>query len=113
MSTFEAVIAFIIIGLLVVWFCIYLWRDIRDRSVRQRSIASALKVYRCLWGLSTTGITSIAQKNAPTGGRLSGHGSDETPFGDEEGDSVTKALCPCCADFRDRRHFLHSKKSAC
>jgi predicted permease len=34
MSTFEAVIAFIIIGLLVVWFCIYLWRDIRDRSER-------------------------------------------------------------------------------
>jgi hypothetical protein len=32
MSTFEAVIAFIIIGLLVIWFCIYLWRDIRDRS---------------------------------------------------------------------------------
>jgi hypothetical protein len=33
----------------------------------------------------------------------------ETPFGDEERDSVTKTLCPCCADFRDRRHFLHRK----
>ena len=32
-----------------------------------------------------------------------------TPFGDEERDSVTKTLCPCCTDFRDRRHFLHRK----
>jgi hypothetical protein len=34
MSTLEAVIATIIVGLLVVWFCIYLWRDRRDRSQR-------------------------------------------------------------------------------
>ena len=39
---------------------------------------------------------NLGEKNAPTEGRLSGQGSDKTPFGDEERMSVTKTYIPAC-----------------
>jgi hypothetical protein len=57
-------------------------------------------------GFIHNGHINLRKKNAPTGGRLSGH---KTPFGDEERMSVTKNYVPAARKSVTAVTFLRNK----
>jgi hypothetical protein len=80
------------------------FRSKRDDFQSDRgSIASALAIYRCLLGLSTTG---AGKKECPDRESLAGQ---VTPFGDEERMSLTRTYVPAARKSVTAVTFLRNK----